>query len=47
VRIRLSKKDIHLHVSKNKESRIAFIFTQQVAIVERAYKQLCSDDEVC
>jgi hypothetical protein len=40
VRIPLARKDLRLHVDQNKQSRISFIFTEQVAMVVRAYDML-------
>jgi hypothetical protein len=37
VRIPLTRKDLRLHVDQNKQSRISFIFAQQVVIVATAY----------
>jgi hypothetical protein len=40
VRITLPRKDLELYVDQNKQSRISFVFTEQVAIVARAYDML-------
>ena len=44
MRIRLLNKDVHLHVDRDKKSRISFIFANQVETVEGAYDMLSSMD---
>jgi hypothetical protein len=40
MRIPLTAQDIHVYVDKQKQNRVSFIFTEQVAIVQSAYTAL-------
>ena len=40
MRIPLTAQDIHVYVDKQKQNRVSFLFTQQVAIVQSAYTAL-------
>jgi hypothetical protein len=37
IKILLTSEDIHVYVNKQKQNRVSFVFTQQIAMVQSAY----------
>jgi hypothetical protein len=40
MKIPLTSEDIHVYVDKQKQNRVSFVFTQQIAMVQSAYTAL-------